>query len=96
MFTGNTNLGKPGIMNLLMAVISVVCFIVPALWAKRLNLFICAFNLAWAVRNFLLVTQCQMGECPEKKAGIYAMLLLSALMMVMAMFPKVKLKENFS
>jgi hypothetical protein len=90
----NTNLGSPGLMNIVMAIAAIVFFIIPAIWAKRINLFVGAFNMAWAIRNYLLVTQCQLGECPEKKWGIYALLVLSLMLLIMALVPKVKLEEN--
>ena len=92
--TPHTNLGSPGLMNIVMAIAATIFFIIPAIWAKRVNLFVGAFNMAWAIRNYLLVTQCQLGECPEKKWGIYVLVLLSAILLAMALFPKVDLKNE--
>jgi hypothetical protein len=92
--TGKTNYGSPGLMNIVMSAASIIFFLVPAIWAKRVNLFVGAFNLAWAFRNFLLITQCQLGECPEKKWGMYALLILSVLLLVMCLFPNVTLKKE--
>src|SRR4051812_41735753 len=75
--TGVTNYGRPGIIHIFLSVLSIILFLVPRVWAKRANIFVTAFNFAWSIRNFLLVTQCQMGECPEKKPGIYAVFILS-------------------
>ncbi len=89
----HTNFGKPGLLHIILAVISIVFFVVQKIWAKRINLFVCTFNLAWSIRNFLIVTQCEQGDCPEKRAGIYAVVLLSILMLVMSTLPEMKLKE---
>ncbi|WP_207494222.1 hypothetical protein [Aridibaculum aurantiacum] len=87
-----TPFGKPGMMNTIISSLSVILFLVPTLLAKRINLFVCAFNLAWSFRNYLLVTQCQLGECPVTRSGIYALLGFSLVMMVMSVLPKVELK----
>lgn len=89
-----TNFGKPGYFHFLMAPLFLFFHLVPKVWAKRWNLLIVALNLAWAVRNFFIISACQGGECPEKKAGIYLVVLASVLMLVSALFPAIKLKED--
>ena len=89
-YTAGTSFGQPGIMHTVICVLAIACFLIPRVWAKRVNLFLCAFNLAWAVRNYILITQCFMGECPEKKMGMYAVVASSAVMMVMSLLPKMK------
>jgi hypothetical protein len=66
-----TNFGKPGLLNFIMCVIMLVMFAVPAIWAKRTNVFIAALNLAFSIRNFYSIIFCIAGECPEKKIGLY-------------------------
>ncbi|MDQ6812502.1 MAG: hypothetical protein M3040_01985 [Bacteroidota bacterium] len=88
-----TNYGKPGILHIAFSVLSIVFFLIPAIWAKRTNLFIGAFNFAWAIRNFLLITHCDYGECPQKRFGIFAILLLSIVIIIMATLPKIELKD---
>ncbi len=82
-----TSFGKPGYFHLLMAVIFTVFHFIPRIWAKRTNLAVAAINIAWALRNYFLITACRYGECPEKKVGIYLVLLSSALLMVAALMP---------
>lgn len=89
----HTSFGKPGVLHIIFSVFSIILFLIPALWAKRSNLFIGAFNLAWAIRNFLLMTHCELGECPQRFFGIYAILVFSILMLIMTMLPKVELKD---
>lgn len=91
--TGNTNFGRPGAMHIMLAVFSIILFLVPKVWAARANLFVVAFNFAWSLRNFLLITQCEYGECPEKRFGIYAVVLLSFIILLMGFLPKVTLKD---
>jgi len=37
---------------------------------------------------------CRVGECPEKQIGLWLVLLASALILIAALFPDVKLKEE--
>ena len=88
-----THYGKPGLMNIIMGCLAFVFFLLPKIWAKRTNLFVCAFNIAWAVRNYILISSCHMGECPVKQAGLYLLLVAAALMLVAALFPRLELQD---
>ena len=86
-----TSFGKPGYFNLLMTLFFIVCTLVPKVWAKRVNLLFTGMNLAWAIRNYFVISACQGGECPEKHTGLYLMLIASLLMLVSSLFPDIKL-----
>jgi hypothetical protein len=87
-------LGKPAYFHFLLAAFYIFFHFTPRIWAKRCNLLVAALNLAWAVRNFFLVTACAAGECPQKKWALYVVLVSSLFMMLAALFPKIKLQEN--
>ena len=89
-----TNYGKPGYFHFLLTAFFLFFHFMPRLWAKRANLSVLALNLGWAVRNFLIITACQGGECPVKKSGIWLVLITSLLMLVSGLFPDMKLKKN--
>ncbi len=91
--TGKTNLGKPGLMNILFAASTIILTLLPSIWAKRVNVFICSFSFSWAIRNYLLTTHCEMGECPEKKYGIYALLALTFILLIFSFFPQIKVQK---
>src|SRR5688572_802951 len=91
---GGTNFGKPGYLNLLMTLFFLAFTLIPKIWAKRINLLVTALNLAWAVRNYFIITACRAGECPEKHPGIFFLLLASVLMLVSSLFPDLKLPEQ--
>lgn len=92
--SAGTNYGKPGLVNLIMSGFALIFFMIPRIWAKRTNLFFCAFNLAWSIRNFIIVSTCHGGECPEKQTGLYLLLLASVIMLIAALFPDMELKED--
>ncbi len=83
-----TDFGKPGMLNLILGVAAAVLFCVPAIWAKRTNIFVTGLNVAWALRSYLVVGTCLMGECPAKMAGLYLLLLCSIGMLLMSFFPR--------
>ena len=94
MSTAGTDFGKPGLMHLVLGVLLAVFFLVPKLWAKRINVFVAAINLAWGIRNYILLSTCYMGECPLKKPGLFLMLALCTFIQVMSLFPKIEMPPN--
>ena len=89
-----TMFGKPGLMHLVLAVPLIIFFIIPKIWAKRINVFLAAINLAWSIRNYILLTTCFMGECPERKPALFVTLALCAFILVMSFFPKIDVSEK--
>ena len=70
-----------------------VCFLVPKVWAKRLNVFLGAINLSWAFKNFIIFSMCRAGDCPEKQIGLYLLIVFSVILLVASLFPKLALKK---
>ncbi|MGN6214064.1 hypothetical protein [Parafilimonas sp.] len=89
-----TMYGKPGLMHMVLGVVLLLFFIIPRVWVKRANVFIGAINLAWSIRNFMLLSTCYMGECPEKKIGLYVELLLCIGILIMTFLPELKKIEK--
>ncbi len=89
-----TNFGKPAYLHLLLSVFFIACTIIPRLWAKRVNLLIVAMNLAWAIRNYFVLSTCFAGECPERRIGIFLTAIASFIMLLSALFPDMKLEEK--
>lgn len=88
------NFGRPGLVNIIMSVGAAIMFIIPFIWAKRTNIFLCGFNIAWTIRNYILLSRCYGGDCPEKKAGLYILMIASVLMLLATFFADVKMKEK--
>lgn len=87
-----TNFGKPGYFHLFFAGLYLLFVLINRLWSKRVNIFISAFNVAWALRNFAIISACSGGECPVKKAGLYVVLVSSILMLVSVLLSGAKEK----
>jgi hypothetical protein len=93
-FSENKAYGKPGMVFVVMNVVTITFFAIQRIWAKRWNVFICAIVLSYAIRSYIVFSGCYRGICPDKKAGLWIMLLSAILMMVMSLFPDMKLKEE--
>jgi hypothetical protein len=91
-YSGSTNFGKPGYVQIFFSITAILLFLIQQVWSARVNILICTLNFAWALRNFLVLGRCEMGECPEKRYGIYLVVLFAFIMVVMSLLPKVKLK----
>ena len=83
-----TSFGKPAYFHFFLAALYLLFTFIARVWAKRWNLLIVALNIGWAARNYLIISACAGGECPEKKAGLYIVLISSLVMLVAALFPK--------
>ena len=86
--TPGTHFGKPALVNLFLSSIVAIFFLIPRIWSKRANIFVNAVNVAWAIRNYVLVSACSGGECPDKKLGLYILVIASGIMLIMSLLPK--------
>lgn len=89
-----TSFGRPGLFHAIFCTVSVSFFAVPRIWAKRTNVFIGAINLAWAIRNYVLVSSCMLGECPEKQPALYVVLGCAIIMQLMVLFPNLQVENK--
>jgi hypothetical protein len=93
-FSEGGNYGKPGRFLIFFTAVILVFMILPKIWAKRTNLFLGAILVAYAIKNYILYTSCYMAYCPEKKPGIYIMLISAVIILVAVAFPNMKLPEG--
>jgi len=92
--SAGTNFGKPAYLHFILTFFFICFTLTQRLWAKRVNLVVTALNIAWAARNFFIIAACRFGDCPEKKSGIWLMLLASVLMLLSSFFPDMKLADK--
>src|SRR4051812_20388817 len=83
MQTAGTSYGKPGLLTLFFGGLVAVFSLVPRIWAHRICMVCSAFNVAWALRNFLMVSTCQGGECPQRQLAFYVYLISSILVLIL-------------
>ncbi|MEO6233127.1 MAG: hypothetical protein ABJB11_06745 [Ferruginibacter sp.] len=97
-FTGfysyKNNYGKPGKLLVLIALIVLTLMLLPKIWAKRTNLFVCALAVGYSIKSYILFSSCYNAYCPDKKAGLYLMLITTIVMLVASAFPNLSLENQ--
>ncbi|MBI2731206.1 MAG: hypothetical protein HYX40_10705 [Sphingobacteriales bacterium] len=86
--------GRPGLVHIVLSIAAILCFLIPKVWAKRTNIFLCAINLGWSIRNLIIITACSYGECPERKSWMLIALSASILMLILSFLPDIKVPNE--
>jgi hypothetical protein len=84
--------GKPGILQTFFCSVYILLLLINKIWSIRTAFFVSAFNIAWAVRNYVVISACSGGTCPEKHTGLYTVLIGSLLLTVFTTIIAVKEK----
>lgn len=93
-FSEKNMYGRPGKFLVFLSLITGALFIIPRIWAKRANLLVAAIVLAFSIKSFILFSACYHGICPEKKLGIFLVIIAPVIMVIAAIFPDLKLKDK--
>jgi len=93
-FSQDNAYGRPGKIFVIFCSMAIVLYLIPRIWAKRTNMFVAAIVLAFAIKCFILYSSCYTGICPEKRIGIFLVLLASMIMVAAALTPKIAVKDN--
>ncbi|MES1159401.1 MAG: hypothetical protein ABUM51_01470 [Bacteroidota bacterium] len=93
-FSEKNTYGRPGKVFVFLSALAIIFFLIPKIWAKRANIFVGALTIAFGIKCFLLFTACYKGICPDKKIGIFLVLIASATMTLAAVLPDIKLKDR--
>ena len=93
-FSENNDYGKPGKVFTVFAIVAIVFFLIPRVWAKRWNLLVGALTVAFAIKSFIVFSGCYRGICPAKLAGLWIMLLSAVAVLVMTLLPDMKVIER--
>ena len=92
--TRGTRFGRPGLFLDFFTALSLLLFAIPAIWAKRTNIFIGAIVFTWSIRNYILVSTCLMGECPVKQPALYVLVAASLVVMIMTLLPTINTSKK--
>lgn len=88
------NFGKPAFLHFFLAAATIILLLLNKPISQKAALLFSALNLAWAVRNFLMISACYMGDCPERLSGIYIMLISSIAMLIGVVTMPAKVQAN--
>lgn len=89
----NNKFGQPGILHTAFCSIIILLLLINRVWSVRAAFFISAFNVAWAIRNYIVISACSGGVCPEKHTGLYTILIGSILLLILTPFVQIKTKN---
>ncbi len=91
--TGNFY-GKAGYPVAVLTVIVGLLFLIPRIWAKRLAVFIAGLLLSYTIRTYIIFTSGVVEGDVVKHAGIYLLVLCSALLFLSSLFPYMPLQKR--
>ncbi|HLX67737.1 MAG TPA: hypothetical protein VKR41_12100 [Puia sp.] len=93
-FSEENRYGRPGKLLTCFSAAMIALFVIPKVWAKRTNIIVAGITVAFVIRCYILFTGCYGGICPGKRAGIYLLLLASALTAVATLLPNLPVKQE--
>jgi hypothetical protein len=93
-FSEQNMYGKPGKYLTFFSVVSIVLILLPKIWAKRVHLFLAALSFGYAIRTFILFISCYNTYCPEKKYGIWMMIICCFIIFIASIFPELKISNE--
>jgi hypothetical protein len=86
--------GRPGEVLVFLSAVMILLFVLPKIWAKRCNIVVAAMTIAFSIKCYILYTGCYRGICPEKRIGIYLILLASGIAMAASLLPDLPIKQE--
>ena len=90
-FSENNAYGKPGKFLIFFAILSCVLILLPKVWAKRAHIILSALFTGYSIKTYILFTSCYNAYCPEKKYGIYLMIVSCFIILIVSIFPEMKM-----
>jgi hypothetical protein len=93
-YSYNNEYGRPGKFLVFFGVLILTFMLLPKVWAKRANLFICALTLAYAIKTFILFGSCYNNYCPQKLFSLYLVVGCTVIMLIASGFPDLKLNDS--
>ena len=87
-FSEQNMYGRPGIFFIYFSATILLLLFVNKIWAKRVNIFLAAIMVSYAIKTFILYSSCYNAYCPERKPGLYLMLIASIIMLVVTVLPE--------
>lgn len=91
-FSQDNSYGKPGKFLVFFALLSAILIMLPRVWAKRAHIFFAAVFTGYAIKTYVLFTSCYNTFCPQRKAGIYLMMISCFLILIISIFPDIKIR----
>ncbi len=79
--------GRPGKAITVLAIICIIFFLIPRIWAKRWNIFFGVITLTYVLKTFILFSGCYRGICPTKLYGVWVTLVAAIVVLLGVLLP---------
>jgi len=86
--------GKPGIVHVFLCSACIILILIFKNWSIRAAFFVSTVNIAWAARNFFIISACRAGICPQKQPALYILLAGSILITFLILTIPAKEKKS--
>lgn len=87
--------GQPGIVHVFFCSACIILILISKNWSIRSAFFVSTVNIAWAARNFFIISACRTGICPDKQPALYILLAGSILLTLLILtIPAKEKKQN--
>ena len=93
-FSTNNYYGRAGIVITIMTALVFILFITPKIWAKRINFFLSGLIFAYCIRTYIIFTGSLFEGEVETRIGMYLVVVLSFLLLVCSVFPKIDINSE--
>jgi len=86
--------GQPGFLHTILCGLYILLVLLYRVWSIRTAFFVSAFNLACAIRNYITISACSGGTCPEKHTALFVILIGSIVLIALTPLIGVKLNKS--
>ena len=89
-YSNHNNYGRPGKAFSFLAVVSIILFLIPKIWARWVNQVVGVVMLAYAIKTYVLFSSCYNSICPQVKLGLPAVLVSALAVLVCSLLSRSK------
>lgn len=89
-----TNFGKPGLVPLVLSSCMALLFLIPKVWSRLITILMATVQLAWMIRNYILLTTSFIGEVPDKTWVLQSLIPISLVIIIMSFLSRAPLSTS--
>ncbi|HTR28483.1 MAG TPA: hypothetical protein VMH27_04390 [Puia sp.] len=93
-FSEQNRYGRPGKVLTFLSLAMMMLFLIPKVWAKRINMIVAAITVAFVIRSYILFTACYRGICPEKRIGVFLVVLAAVITLAATLLPDLSVGQE--
>lgn len=93
-FPSGVYYGRPGTFITILSCIILAGMFIPKVWAKRVNIFLSAFFVAFTGSVYIRFTNSLFENEIEKRFGLFVLLASAVIMFIATMLPDMKVKAK--